>query len=147
MSSITGKLLGASIQQLKVEVGTGGSLFQADFSIFGRLAMPSWVTHLWRYAWSKKVGLEEKTSSLELRREGNVFLMQCFAMTRTRGAELDKVNQCRLYLQALTLADIVSGDGCSILEDAWKGAPAVFHPSYYSWPRQEKPLAMDWVAW
>ena len=34
-SSTMGKLLGASIQWLKVELGTGGPLFQMDFSIFG----------------------------------------------------------------------------------------------------------------
>ena len=81
--STMGKLLGASIQHLKVEVGTGGPLFQMDFSIFGRLATPSWVTHLWKYLWTKKVGIEESTPSLGLRREGDVFLMQCFALMGT----------------------------------------------------------------
>ena len=40
-TSIMGKLLGASIQWLKVEIGMGGPLFHSDFGIFGRLATPS----------------------------------------------------------------------------------------------------------
>ena len=47
----------------------------------------------------------------------------------------------------MSLADISLGDGCLILEDAWKGVRAVFQPSYYTWPQQEKPSATDWVAW
>ena len=65
-SSITSKLLRASIQQLKVEVGTGGPLFQADFHVFGHLMTSSWVAHFWWYTWSKKVDLEESTPSLKL---------------------------------------------------------------------------------
>ena len=65
-SSTMGKLLGASIQWLKVELGTSGPLFQMDFSIFGCLATPSWVTHLWQYSWMKKVGVEECTPLLKL---------------------------------------------------------------------------------
>ena len=69
----------------------------------------------------KKISVEESTPLLELRRDGDMFLMQCFAMTGTQGAELEKVNRCQLFLQATSLADITSGDGCLILEDAWKG--------------------------
>ena len=133
-SSTTGKLLGASIQHLKVKVGTGGPLFQTDFSIFGPLATPSWVSHLWQYLWMKKVGIKESTPLLELQREGNMFLMQHFAMTGTQGAELEKVNRCWLYLQVMSLANISSGDGHLILEDAWKGVLAMFWPAYYMWP-------------
>ena len=64
-----------------------------------------------------------------------------------RGAELKKVNRCHLFLQVTSLADITSGDGRSILEDAWKGDRVTFWPSYYSWPHQGKPSATDWVAW
>ena len=75
LTSIMGQLLGASIQWLKVEIVTRGPLFHSDFGIFGRLVTPSWVAHLWQYAHSKRVWLDEDTPSLALCWEGNAFLM------------------------------------------------------------------------
>jgi hypothetical protein len=64
------------------------------------------------------------------------------------GATLTRLNQCRLFLQVMTLVDISSADGQQITYDPWHGKRDDLRPHYYLWPNQQgdPPLA-DWNLW
>ena len=60
--------------------------------------------------------------------------------------ELFACNCCRLYLRALYLSDIVTGDGLEIAENARLGV----RDDYYranSWPHWPKPSNAKWKVW
>lgn len=60
--------------------------------------------------------------------------------------ELFACNCCRLYLRALFLSDIVSGDGTEIAETAWIGTRDEYFRAT-SWPFCPKPSPSKWCIW
>eukprot|EP00957_Ditylum_brightwellii_P033314 2524520-Ditylum_brightwellii.AAC.1 len=75
-------------------------------------------------------------------RTNDVFLMDAFASSLPCDAALLHVNTVRLYLQALTLADIVDESGSYILPWTLTGSTRVM--STLNWPNQTKPSAYAW---
>jgi hypothetical protein len=57
------------------------------------------------------------------------------------------LNQCRLYLQVITLSDIATADGKLILPEAKQGVPLSDRLSTLLWPAQGNPSKVDWVVW
>jgi hypothetical protein len=70
--------------------------------------------------------------------------------------DLRKINNCRLYLQVHTLAEITDTDGIRILPEAFTGShcgnptqPELwkYSKSTLRWPIQPKPPATAWKKW
>ena len=74
-------------------------------------------------------------------REGDKFLMM---MATGNPAELLAIKKCRLYLKAVTLADVLSADGNMVKEGVLQGIPL---KSCLHWPNQGKPGTADWRVW
>jgi hypothetical protein len=62
-------------------------------------------------------------------------------------AELKWMNACRMYLQVVTLADMVDSSGKKVLPEYLKGSRRPDRCSVYKWPYQELPNAMTWKRW
>ena len=63
----------------------------------------------------------------------------------------DKINRCRIYLQATTLADISNPEGTHINTFAWGGNATTTQnknprESKHDWPRQPRPGPKTWYA-
>jgi hypothetical protein len=147
-SSITGQLFRASFEQLQLELGLPESPFSHAFKAFGHLATTSWVKALWQFLSDKDISLIGQVPTLSLRRENDHYLIHSFYAAGFRGASLQALNWCRLYLQATTLSDIVTGLGGSITHWAWVGQQSpVVHSLSYRWPAQQRPATCDWRIW
>jgi hypothetical protein len=146
-NTITGQLIRASLEEAKLEVGLGGGLFMQDFKKFGKLATPGWITHTWDFLHKYSMTAEDTTKPLKLRRVGDAFLTQAFYENGIKGAALAQANWCRLYLQAITLSDIMTGDQKEITSAAWDGKREEGRPKYYVWPNQGRPGRRDWQTW
>ena len=145
--SITGRLIRTSVEALKLETGSPDSLFSTDFALFGPLATSSWCTHTWQFLSENDILVEEDTPNLQPRRDHDEFLIPAFLAAGVKGKRLLQANRCRLYLQATSLADIASGDGREIMENAWSGHRDPFRTPYYQWPVQQRPADTDWREW
>lgn len=66
-------------------------------------------------------------------------------MKRYSVKQLQKVNSCRMYLQALCVSDITTLCGKTIHAWAMKGTRQC--NSKYKWPYQEKPPMKSWGLW
>ena len=69
------------------------------------------------------------------------------ATTKEQGM---KINRCRIYLQATTIADITSADGKAISNVAWgidKNMENNQRELKHDWPRQPRPGPKSWYAW
>jgi hypothetical protein len=148
-SNITGQLLRASLEQLQLELGLPGYPFSHEFKSFGHLATTSWIKSLWQFLSDTAISLHGQGPTLPLRRDNDLYLIQSFYDAGFRGASLQALNRCRLYLQATTLSDIATGSGCSIMHWAWVGQQSrITHiSSSYEWPVQHRPDARDWRIW
>jgi hypothetical protein len=144
---LTGALIRGSLEQLKLEVGLGGSLFSHPYAPFQHVATRSWLTCTWQFTSTFGIQLDERTPCLPLRCQGDQFLMECFLHAGYSGTSLHQLNVCRLFLQAITLSDICTGDGCSISPLAWEGHRDPTRPSPYRWPNQPRPSSALWRVW
>jgi hypothetical protein len=77
------------------------------------------------------------------------FLIEKFLTIKGIGAtELQRLNQCRLYLQVTLLSEISSANGGkTILENYIQGNKHPNRRSILTWQRQDRPPPLAWVAW
>jgi len=116
--SITGKLLRGSIQQTKVELGLPGALLHQDYSKYHQLITDTWVKHAWLFLWEHSMSMEDDGPHLQLRREGDQFLVAAFSAAGYTKTNLARLNRCHLFLQVTTLADVTTGPGRAISDSA-----------------------------
>ena len=62
-------------------------------------------------------------------------------------ADLQRINRCRLFLQANVLSEISTCDGTQLQKEVWKGQLPVNNYSLLLWPRQPRPSAQAWRIW
>jgi len=71
--------------------------------------------------------------------------MRLFLQGRVQGPELASLNRCRMYLQAIYVSDICTGDGQVIDPRFWDGREQC--QMAYRWPRMECPTSNEWNMW
>ncbi len=82
-----------------------------------------------------------------LQREGDAMLMDYFISLKYKPKDLHDLNLCRIYMQALSLADITSADGKTIIPDCKLGRRLIDRRSSLSWPTQQRPSNSAWSLW
>jgi len=80
-------------------------------------------------------------------RHGDIFLMDYFISQRWPHTVLKILNTCRLFLQVITLADIVSADESYILPEAKTGTHLPYRHSILQWQEQGQPSQAAWWTW
>ena len=123
-SSSTGKLLKASAENFRVEIGIPFPLTATpyDANLFAYYCPSCWYKSLWKIASNVlyKLDISEDYSDLVLVQMNDVFSMQAFVDAGFRGDILKSLNFVRKYIQAVSLADIASSDGHRISHQAFE---------------------------
>ena len=136
------------MELLQLEIGTGNPLFQDDYATFESLATDCWLKHVWRFQQELDLSLKHATPVfLTLQSTSDLFLMSLFSDAGYTGESLRVLNQCRRFLQATTVADLVQANGAQLCEDAWWGRRNDSRRSSYQWPRTERPANKHWHLW
>jgi hypothetical protein len=84
----------------------------------------------------------------QLEREFDRCIMDVLQATAIKQGK--RINRCRVYLQATTIADIATTEGNMITEFAWgldKNPANNQRISKHEWPRQPRPGPKAWAAW
>ena len=148
--SLSGHLIRINYQQVALETGLPGELFQWDFQKFGHLATPTWISACWKFADENNIKIVSNNETPATRRTHDRYLMPCFEQYGLTKTELGRLNRCRLFLQAITIADITTIDGKHIRPECLRGH---HEPSNdltrhdLAWPNQERPSTHDWTVW
>ncbi len=144
---VAGSLFLTSVEQAQLEVGSITPFYQLPFQQYGFLLTNCWLKSLWNFLASAGLHLQSSNGSgLHLQCKQDVCLMDSLvSLAAFTPASLQAFNQCHLYMQSLTLADLSTGDGCHL------HAPFVTHfspwpSSPFLWPL-EWLLASDWALW
>eukprot|EP00957_Ditylum_brightwellii_P161371 12287205-Ditylum_brightwellii.AAC.1 len=74
----------------------------------GKCTTSTWMTLTWKFMEENNLLLKEATPNLTPARVNDKILMEGFARNGFLGAQLETLNQCRLFLNVTTLADICS---------------------------------------
>jgi hypothetical protein len=144
----TAKLLGISLSYLQLVVGVCSSVLTLHYHSYSTWIDSYWLTSFWRFLCKSQITLELSNQWIpSLARIGDMALMEHFVKAGYPAAQLTQLNRCRLYLQVITLADIVSADGSLILPEAFIGVPLSDRKSDLKWPNQQRPPSKDWAVW
>ena len=95
----------------------------------------------------QQIKVMEKTASLTLKRDNDIFLNEQFLTKGYPKSQLVLINWCWLYLQVTTQSDITSGDGCYLLSHITQCHNPLQHYSSLQWPRQEYSSEKAWLLW
>ena len=148
IDGITGSLISASLEQLRLELGLPGWLTDHDFEIYEELVSDSWVKLLWKFASRFKIETRDTAAKLNEQRTHDRFLMLEFVRAGIRGTDLARLNICRMFLHTITLADVCTVDGTSVTRDAWLGTRDPGSCTEFLWPRVQSRLPTSyWTLW
>jgi len=144
----TGSLLRASLEQAQLEVGLGISFLETDFKVYGFLLTDCLWKSIWEFISKYKIRLVNKTQVLPfLQRRNDFFIMEALTgCKQLTPAELISCNRCRLALEAVTAADIVTGDGWYFRPDCLGANLSLSPRSRWEFPI-EKPSQRDKTIW
>jgi len=133
---------------LQLLLGISENFLNTSYKQCNYLACPTWFTSLWHFMSKLHLSIEMKQVWLPNATEGNdINLMDYFLSFNFTPKQLQGIHFCRVYLQLLSLADMVSTDGCSIIEPVLQGCKLIDRRSKLSWPTQENPSTADWTIW
>jgi hypothetical protein len=109
----TGTLMQISLEQAQLEVGLGVPFLETSFGFYGFLLTDIWWKAIWEFVWCNDITLTCPDQTLpQPQRTNDVFLMaRLCSQSSLSPSELLSCNRCRLFLEAITLADITSGSG------------------------------------
>jgi len=102
-----------------VELGSPENPFAQDYNVLHNLTTNTWIKMAWQFQHKHNIQIKTDLPHLKESRINDQFLVQSFVESRIIGAELSRINRCRIYLQVTTLADICDGMGAYILPDMW----------------------------
>jgi len=141
---LTGFLLRATGESMRLELGLCGQLFEAP-TILQDVITDSWMEHMWLATWQADIHIQIEIPDFTLSRHGDKELVRSFLQHGFRQPQLGALHQCRMYLHVLRLSDITTGTGDRLLMTNWR----MYSPitSEYQWPATAKPSQSDWNMW
>ena len=141
-------LLNKNMDLVQLYVGSEITFWDLPFAAYGHLAPPGWIKHTWEALLHTPLVLRGPPIAIPRRQHGNVFLMDAFVDRGFSPTILLRLNECRLFLHATTLADITTADGTSLDANAWHGHQS-FNQQYCSdtWINTTNPGLPYWQLW
>lgn len=147
--SMTGSLLRASAETMKLERGINGPLFSPDYSTWKTTVTRGWIQHTWQWLYESDIQVQDSVPDFPTRRINDQLIMEFFESIGCTPKDLASLNRCRLFLKVLSLADIVNGQGTEFMPGILEGNPnsAFLTSQLYDWPNQGKPPKQIWNLW
>jgi len=143
----TGKLIQIDLTYIQLITGSAAFFLNKDISDYHWIER-GWVTSLWQFTVAASLTFDFPGIWLpRVYRAGDVFLMDYFISQKLSQHDLKKLNECRLFLQVITLSDIASADGRYIVPEVKAGSKIQFRESILTWPTQGRPGPASWRLW
>jgi mRNA-degrading endonuclease HigB of HigAB toxin-antitoxin module len=122
--TLTGFLYTSSLELLLFELGCTVD-FKWDPTLINILATDSLIKATWCFLYHNNITLIHDVK-LYIPRVHDLFIIEALIVLKVSSQELRICNHCRMYLHAIFLSNITTGDGMAILESAWNGTPINF---------------------
>jgi hypothetical protein len=101
------------------------------------------LKHVWEFQQEQEVRVEHTVRVVRTLTEHDAFLMPLFVQHGYRNNELQLLNQCQCFLQALTVADLLTADSIRVCQDSWLGVRNHSRQQEHTWPRTKR----NWALW
>jgi hypothetical protein len=94
----TGLLLRQTCEALKMELGTNGFLLSNPLHLLP-LATNGWIKATWKFAQEYGIQIQDDIPDFRPRRVNDILLISLFDKLGLSSKELQRINQCRLFLK------------------------------------------------
>ncbi len=132
----------------QVHVGSALPFYHLPYSQFSKWVEHPWMASIWKFLSQAQLRLDIEGMSLpQAQHEHGIFLMDLALSLNLNPRQLSLINTCRLYLQVLTVADIVAADGIRLTLHAVSGTRDPFRTSSWQWPSMPRPPSSAWTQW
>ena len=108
-------LLQASAELLRLEIGSPVTFKDVHRKRLKFTLTSTWLIDLLYFWGDNDIFLHDPLPQLQLQREFDILLMQCFLLEKPTDTELRRLMDYREYLQVTILSDITTVDGKDIL--------------------------------
>ena len=146
-SSLTGELLRTSMQQLKIELGTQGSILELPFKTYGGLATCGWIASTWKDMQQFRITIADTTPNIPMRTSKDQLIIQAFVQAGFKSDKLVLLNRMRLYLRVATFSDLMQANGTDVKPDIWNGIRTTNCRPQIEWPKQGPIPPSHWAIW
>ena len=138
----TGLLIEIDLEYLELLIGLGKCPLYWPETTRYKYVPNTWLTSIGHFLHSNEFRVETRTKRIfRLQRENDLFLMQLAIDGRFN---LNHIQQCRLYLQVATLADVSNAEGTRL--EKW-AMTKTGRTSKITWPNQGIPSYAAWQEW
>ena len=148
--TVTGHFITSTLEFIRLELGLNIDILLENYKNYSYLLCThSWIRSTWAFMSDHEITLKDNTSKVPMFRERDKPLMEIILQASgiTHKQHMT-INRCRMYLQIFSVADMVTGDGQDITEDAWEGIPQTEQRALkLRWPRSQTPTKSDWEVW
>jgi len=142
--TLMGLLYRSSTELLLLELGCSSDYLTP--SLIALLSTTAFVKDTWQFLPSHHIVLHHDIC-FPLSRQHDQLIMEAFISLNLPLDDLKACNHCRIYLRALYLSNIITGDGMYVDESAWNGTPYIPPHKLKSWPHYGKPDRSSWEKW
>ncbi len=131
-----------------MEVGISTPILEVSFVDYGHLLTFCWIKVLWEHLWKNNISLHNSEQVLpQLQREGDFFIMERLILSDGLMADQEiHFNHCHLSYQAMTIADVMMGNGSKVTKHAFEVSHLSQASSKWDWPN-EHPCNWDTFCW
>jgi hypothetical protein len=143
--TLTGQLYKLSLELFFIELGQNPNLHHFDLGHVQLLTMNSLIKSSIIFTFMHNIRLQHNITTT-LPRQNDCFIMESIARLQLTYEELLSFNHCQIYLRALFLSVLATGDGTMISQEAWTGN-YVGEFRFNSWPHYGRPSPARWVIW
>jgi hypothetical protein len=117
----TSMLLNEGMELVQLYVGSDQTFWELPYAQYGFLVPEGWIKHTWASHEDTTLTLRGPNLAISIKRQNDVHLMDAFIDHGYSQKVLLALNECRLHLQATTLADICTTDGTLVDLECWHG--------------------------
>ena len=140
-----------TLEQLRLETGFPGPFTEVPYDTMAPCTTNSWIKTLWASCQQFGIQITDDFGTLPLLREGDQYLMPMLARLYpgpTNSSLLRRLNQCRMFCRAVTLADLCNAQGTRICSTVYEGNGPGPGYRHIDWPRQPPSLPqVFWQEW
>ena len=144
----TGKLLRTCIEDLVLEAGWYGSLWQMPFDVVSKyISQHSLIFDIWRYNYEHKIIISTNHGELSSQRYGDISIMKLAHDRFTDAASLRSIQRVRMACGIVHLSDLCTADGRALDEIYLKSALPPPSKNLYDWPQKHRINRHDMAKW
>ena len=144
----TGKQLQICIEDLVLEIGMYGPLWNQRFNTYKRwISSHSWIYHVCSYNNDNEIKLSVDHTQLSPAREGDRAIMDAVSQCVDSASTLRAVNRVRMHHGVVHISDITSADGRKLNDEFLASSEFDGRRNDYLWPVLHHVTPSDYSVW